>query len=304
MSKIKTAFVSYSRKDNEYLEEFKVHIAGLKRNKLIEDWTDQEITPGKEWKNALKEKLHAADIIFFLVSPDFIASDYIHDVEIKTALERYDKGEVIVVPIVIRPCDFESLQIKRFQALPKDIKPISKWDDKDEAWLNVVEGIKKLLQSGNTISNTKNIELIDIVGEEPVNTFPMSNDFTFDCDLKLILKNVSKNPVNGFAIELIISKALTREPYIGFLDKVAVLSPNEKETFEYTDDERLFPEKEREIKIGNLHVIGKFAKFAFSLTSKINIKIYTDNGKYNFERCVKDLLKRKNRQLELKDFWS
>jgi len=147
MNKVKTAFISYSRKDLKYLEEFKVHISGLTRKGLIEDWTDQEIIPGKEWESILKEKLHSSDIIFFLVSPDFIASDYINDIEIKMALERYYRGEVIIVPIIIRPCDFDSIELNKFQALPKDLKPISIWSNVDEAWLNVIEGIKKLIKS-------------------------------------------------------------------------------------------------------------------------------------------------------------
>lgn len=139
-------FVSYSRKDSEFLEDFKTHIAGLKRNNLIEEWTDQQINPGDVWEKTLKLELETADIIIFLVSSDFIASDYIHDIEVTKAIERHNKSEVIIVPIIIRPCDFQSTQLNIFQALPKNVEPVSKWEDKDEAWLNVVEGIKKIIK--------------------------------------------------------------------------------------------------------------------------------------------------------------
>jgi len=144
MSKPKL-FVSYSRRDSAFLDDFKTHIAGLKRNNLIEEWTDQQIKPGEVWEKTLKRELETADIIIFLVSPDFIASDYIHDVEVDKAIERHNKGELIIVPVIIRSCDFESTKLNIFQALPKNAEPVSKWEDKDEAWLNVVEGIKKII---------------------------------------------------------------------------------------------------------------------------------------------------------------
>lgn len=146
MSKPKL-FVSYSRKDAPYLKEFEVHLAGLKRNELIELWTDQEIIPGNVWEEKLKLQLETADIIVFLLSPDFIASDYIHDVEITKAIERHESGEVIIIPVLIRTCDFSSTPLTKFQALPKNATPIKKWADSDEAWMDVINGLKRTIAS-------------------------------------------------------------------------------------------------------------------------------------------------------------
>jgi len=148
MSKPKL-FISYSRKDAEYLDEFKSHISSLLRNEQIELWTDTEIIPGKVWEDTLKKQLEESDIIIFLVSPDFIASDFIYDVEILKAIERHEKGQLIIVPIIIRPCDFTSLPISKFQALPRNAQPISKWADKDEAWLDALTGLKRVLTNWN-----------------------------------------------------------------------------------------------------------------------------------------------------------
>jgi len=149
-------FVSYSRRDSEFLEDFKTHIAGLKRNDLIEEWIDQQINPGEVWEKTLKLELETADIIIFFVSSDFIASDYIHNVEVTKAIERHNNSEVIIVPVIIRPCDFQSTQLNIFQALPKNAEPVSKWEDKDEAWLNVVEGIKRIIEGFEKKTSNKN----------------------------------------------------------------------------------------------------------------------------------------------------
>ena len=150
-------FISYSHKDESHLNDFQIHLSSLKREKLIENWTDQGIVPGEEWDQSIKKKLEQADLIVFLISADFLASDYIHHVEISEAMKRYSKDEVVIIPIVIRPCEFEALEISKFQALPKGLKPVSKWDDKDEAWLNVVKQlrlvVKGLIQKRDTTSN-------------------------------------------------------------------------------------------------------------------------------------------------------
>jgi len=113
----------------------------------IEVWTDEDIIPGQVWDNEIKKSLENADVILLLVSNDFLVSNYVNDVEIKKALERYNKGEAIVIPIVLRPTQFTDFEIGKFQALPKLAKPISKWENRDEAWLNVSQGLKKVFNS-------------------------------------------------------------------------------------------------------------------------------------------------------------
>lgn len=101
--------------------------------------------PGEVRKKVLMKELETADVIIFLVSPDSIAPDYIQAVQIKKAIERHERGDAIIVPIILRPCDFPSLVLSKFQPLPKAAKPISTWQDKDEAWLDVLQGIKTMI---------------------------------------------------------------------------------------------------------------------------------------------------------------
>lgn len=152
-------FISYTQADESYKNELTIQLKLLKMQKLVEAWSDQEILPGQEWDAEIKEQLDEAEVILFLVSTDFLVSDYVNDVEIKKALERYDKGEVIIIPIVVRPTQFSGFEISKFQALPAKAKPISQWDDKDNAWLDVSNGIKKVIQSIQKKNNTKEEKL-------------------------------------------------------------------------------------------------------------------------------------------------
>ena len=74
--------------------------------------------------------------------PDFLASDYCFDVEMKRALERHDRGETRVIPVIVRACDWTSSPFARLQALPKDAKPVTSWASRDQAWADVARGIR------------------------------------------------------------------------------------------------------------------------------------------------------------------
>tara|TARA_R110000787_G_scaffold286186_1_gene403613 strand:+ start:8958 stop:11480 length:2523 start_codon:yes stop_codon:yes gene_type:complete len=150
----KKIFISYSHKDEKYREDFGEHLSMLQRNKVIECWHDRKILPSEDWKNTIDHNLDVADIIIFLVSPSFLASDYCYDVEVKRAIERHNEGSAKIISVIIRDCDWAGCSFSRFQAVPKNVLPISKWDDNDTAWLDVINGIKSLIQDF-TPSHTK-----------------------------------------------------------------------------------------------------------------------------------------------------
>src|SRR3712207_6751239 len=136
-------FCSYSHRDEEHLNDLRDWLRGLERQGLIESWHDREIVPGWEWEEAIDKNLRTADIVLLLVSPDFMASDYVNENEINKAVERHKRGEARVIPIILRPADWEWPPLNKLQALPKDARPITRWPDRDEAWLDVAKGIRR-----------------------------------------------------------------------------------------------------------------------------------------------------------------
>src|SRR5262245_9276282 len=137
-----TLFYSYSHKDEKMLDKLTVHLAILKRAGVITAWHDRNIGAGEDWKHAIDEHLDTAAIVLLLVSPDFVASDYCWSHEMTRALERHDAGEALVIPIILRPVDWDGAPFGRLQALPKDAKPITVWPNRDLAWVDVVRGIR------------------------------------------------------------------------------------------------------------------------------------------------------------------
>ena len=140
------AFCSYSHRDEEYLNELRIWLRGLERQGIIHWWHDREIPPGWEWEEAIDRNLRTAEVILLLVTPDFMGSDYVHENEIGQAVERHERGEARVIPIIVRPADWEWASFGKLQALPKDAKPITTWLNRDEAWLDVVRGVRKAVE--------------------------------------------------------------------------------------------------------------------------------------------------------------
>lgn len=135
-------FYSYAHKDENYREQLEEHLAIFKRQGLIQGWSDRKITAGDDWKSAIDTNIQSADLILLLISSSFIASDYCYSNELSAALTRHESGDACVIPIFIRPVEFQDAPFAKIQGLPKDAKPVSMWEHPDLAWKDVATGIK------------------------------------------------------------------------------------------------------------------------------------------------------------------
>lgn len=152
-------FISYSHQDNlprkPYIEQFKMHIVPLKENSLIEDWYDREILPGDYYQNRIDNNLEDADIICLFISANFLSSDSCIK-EKKKALELRKKKGISVIPIILSPCGWsDDREISTLLALPTDGKPVSDFREKEKAWHDVYEGIKKIIEKVKKIKQLK-----------------------------------------------------------------------------------------------------------------------------------------------------
>jgi len=142
ISHMVTLFFSYSHIDEALRDELEVQLSTLKRQGIIKIWHDRRIGAGEEFDKAISKNLEEADIILLLVSPSFLASDYIHNIELQRAMERHERQEAIVLPVILRHCDWEHAPFGNLLAVPRDGKPVSKFPDRDEAFLEVVQAIR------------------------------------------------------------------------------------------------------------------------------------------------------------------
>lgn len=142
-----SVFISYSHRDEDFKDELVVHLSTLKRQGKIRAWQDRDIEAGAEWNAEIQQQLESAEIILLLITPRFLASDYCYDLEMQRAIQRHNEGTARVIPIIIKPCDWKGTPFEKLQVVPKDAKPVTSWADRDEAFVNVVEGIRRAVSS-------------------------------------------------------------------------------------------------------------------------------------------------------------
>ena len=117
---VKQVFVSYSKEDKQYLKSLKKHLSVMKAQGLISVWDDTALSPGEDWNKRIQTELLNADVILILVSANSLFTHYIYNQEITMALDRQQKGEAIVIPIILSPCDWKSAPFGYLSALPPE----------------------------------------------------------------------------------------------------------------------------------------------------------------------------------------
>jgi CheY-like chemotaxis protein len=140
-------FYSYAHEDEKLRDELDGHLALLRRKGVIRPWHDRGIVPGQKWDEAIDARLSTADLILLLVSMDFLNSDYIWGKELATAIARAERGDASVVPVLLRAVDIEGAPFAQLQGLPTDLRPVTSWPNRDEAWTDVAKGIRRAVEA-------------------------------------------------------------------------------------------------------------------------------------------------------------
>jgi len=159
-------FFSYAHEDEAFRIELEKHLSFLKRSKKIIGWHDRRISGGSNWEQEINENIDQAQVILMLISPDFINSDYCYETEAIRAFERHNRKEALVIPVIVRPCLWTETPFKSLQALPTDGIPVSTFKNLDEAWLNVAQGLLKVVDQ--LIEKNIGIQLNDIPNSQEI----------------------------------------------------------------------------------------------------------------------------------------
>lgn len=219
----KNVFISYSHKDESFRTELEDHLSMLRRKGVISVWHDRKILAGGDWKGKIDENMDKADIVFFLISPSFLASDYCYDIEVKKAIENKESGKCQIISIIIRPCDWHDCYFSKFQAAPKDGIPISTWENKDEAWLDAINRIKGHIAEFRPAEQTPAVVL---KSNHPCVT-QLTDDWLNDTEITLSHRKVSKvNLENIFVIPDLEYEGTRKEENVKIKSAQTILGNN------------------------------------------------------------------------------
>ena len=137
-------FISYSHKDREWLEKFQVVLKPLIRRGVVTIWDDTRIQTGQKWRDEIQQALDSAKVAVLLVSPDFLASDFISESELPPLLEAAGRDGLTIVWVPVRDCLFGETEIKDYQAAWNPDRPLASLSaaEADKALVDISKKIK------------------------------------------------------------------------------------------------------------------------------------------------------------------
>lgn len=119
-------FISYSHNDrNDWLQPLLKMLAPLIRNGSIKLWSDQDITVGQHWRDAIDDALAATKVAVLLVSHEFLASDFIVNHEIPYFLDAQKQGLLDIVWIPVGASLVKETDLGRIQAASDPSQPLN-----------------------------------------------------------------------------------------------------------------------------------------------------------------------------------
>ncbi|MCH7559513.1 MAG: toll/interleukin-1 receptor domain-containing protein [Planctomycetes bacterium] len=137
-------FICYSHKDKRWLEDLQIHLKPYVINGSVTAWSDKQIAPGSKWLPEIKVALAHTKVAALLVTPYFLASDFIHENELTPLLKEAEKGDVRIIWIPIRACAYKETPLKDYQGAIDADKPLANMKaERDKAWVKICEEIKK-----------------------------------------------------------------------------------------------------------------------------------------------------------------
>jgi hypothetical protein len=169
-----TIFYAYAHTDERLRKQLEKHLGLLRQEGIIAEWHDRNIVPGSDWAQEINMHLSSATIILLLISPDFLSSDYCYGIEMQQALARHDMGEACVIPVILRPVDWDGAPFARLQCLPRDGKAVTTWSNRDEAFLNVAQGIRRAIEKLQTSSDLlRDLSSLTTMSPFPIKEAPL-----------------------------------------------------------------------------------------------------------------------------------
>src|SRR5688572_11195659 len=118
-------FISYCHYDHKPTVRLRTHLSALERGFGIQFWWDERISPGNYWSLEIEQAIKKADVVILAVTPDFIASDYIYNVELPAIRQRV-QDHALLIPVVLKRCswDFEARAVQAVPTIAAGLKPV------------------------------------------------------------------------------------------------------------------------------------------------------------------------------------
>ena len=149
MSQTVPVFISYSHQDQQWLTQLQTQLKPLIRNQTIAAWDDTQIRAGAKWRKDIDQALAAAKVAVLMVSPNFLASDFIANHELPPLLDAAERKGLTIIWIPISYSLYEETEINAYQAAHPPSQPIDSLSpsERNKAWVAICKQIKAAVNS-------------------------------------------------------------------------------------------------------------------------------------------------------------
>jgi hypothetical protein len=157
-----SVFVSYSHKDKKWLDELKVQLKPLVRERRVRLWADTDIQAGL-WPDQIRDAIASMKVAVLLVSPEFLASDFIAANELPPILRKVKREGALVLPVLVRPSLFErERKLSRFQSVNPPSKTLIEMTPAQRArlWVKLTEQIEMAVTTAAVTNVTGQVDAI------------------------------------------------------------------------------------------------------------------------------------------------
>ena len=145
-------FICYASEDRRLWAQFEMHLQIMVRRGIAIYHTPFTVSAGSDANKEVYDNLKHAEVVLFLLSPSFLASTDFDEI-IQMALEYKKSKGTTLIPILARHLDYASSPFADLYSLPNNRKPIVAWRKRDEAWIEIIMELDKLLKQKKVHSN-------------------------------------------------------------------------------------------------------------------------------------------------------
>ncbi|MGE4045129.1 MAG: leucine-rich repeat domain-containing protein [Acetobacteraceae bacterium] len=168
-------FISYAHDDVAMLERFRSHLVALDLAFGVAFWSDDSLRAGHHWNQAIQDAINEAHVFLLLVSPSFIASDYIRRHERPAIDARCKAVNGLILPVILMPCDWQPV-VNPLQAAPVQgvrLLPVTQWDRDDHAYDAARMQIHAAIRDHFRVIDRRNPDTDALVGMQPERPGPV-----------------------------------------------------------------------------------------------------------------------------------
>jgi mRNA-degrading endonuclease RelE of RelBE toxin-antitoxin system len=142
-------FISYCHVDAEWLTKLKMFLLPLEKQNLIRLWDDTVITPGVDWRKEIRRALESARVAVFLVTQNFLTSQFINETELPPLLEKAKDGGCQIFWIAVGRSTYKDSIIERYEAANDPARPLNTLPEpeQEQVFVEIFERMKRAIEA-------------------------------------------------------------------------------------------------------------------------------------------------------------